>query len=347
MTLPPSTDVPDPEAHPLMGEPSNPLTTNLDPAPGSVEREFTVRARTQRQLVSRRFFRHRGALVGMAVFLFTVILAFSSIGFAGIPGWWNKSYEATATVERAMGHPTLDLNPFDGDGFSIGDHPFGQDNVGRDYFAVTMRGAQRSLTIAIVTGLISTLIGVAVGALAGYFRGPVETILMRFTDLVITIPLLLLAAVIGKAVGGLGAVTLAFFLGLLVWVTLARLVRGEFLSLREKEFVEAARAMGASPWRIIFRHILPNALGTIIVNATLTIAAAVLLETAISFLGFGVQSPDTSLGVIISTYEDAFQTRPWLFWWPGLFIIAIALSVNFVGDGLRDAFDPRQTRVRA
>ena len=314
MTLPPSGDTPEPESHPLAGEPSNPLTTTLPPAAGSVEREFTIRAMTQRQLVTRRFFRHRGALVGMAVFLFTVILAFSSIGFAGLPGWWNKSYDATATIVRPGGRPTLDLNLFDGDGISIGAHPFGQDNVGRDYFAVTMRGAQRSLTIAIVTGLVSTLIGVAVGALAGYFRGWVETLLMRFTDLMITIPLLLLAAVIGKAVGGLGALTLAFFLGLLVWVTLARLVRGEFLSLREKEFVEAARAMGAGPGRIIFRHILPNALGTIIVNATLTISAAVLLETAISFLGFGVQSPDTSLGVIISTYQAAFQTRPWLFW---------------------------------
>jgi peptide/nickel transport system permease protein len=344
---PPSDDAPEPDAHPLGGEPANAATTTLDPAPGSVEREFTVKAMTQRQLVTRRFFRHRGALVGMTVFLFTVIMAFSSIGVAGIPGWWGKSYAATAEVERPGGRPTLELNVLDGDGIAFGDHPFGQDNVGRDYFAVTMRGAQRSLIIAIVTGLVSTLIGVAIGALAGYFRGRLETLLMRFTDLVITIPLLLLAAVIGKTVGGLGAFTLALFLGLLVWVTLARLVRGEFLSLREKEFVEAARAMGAGPGRIIFRHILPNALGTIIVNATLTISAAVLLETAISFLGFGVQSPDTSLGVIISTYQSAFQTRPWLFWWPGLFIIAIALSVNFIGDGLRDAFDPRQTRVRA
>jgi ABC-type dipeptide/oligopeptide/nickel transport system permease subunit len=347
MTQPPSGERPGPQERPLAGEPSNAATTTLTEAPASVEREFTVKAMTQRQLVTRRFFRHRGALIGMAVFLFTVIVAFSSIGFAGIPGWWGKDYASTAEVERPGGKPTLELNLFDGDGITIGDHPFGQDNVGRDYFAVTMRGAQRSLTIAIITGLVSTLIGVAVGALAGYFRGWVETVLMRFTDLMITIPLLLLAAVIGKAVGGLGAVTLAFFLGLLVWVTLARLVRGEFLSLREKEFVEAARAMGAGPGRIIFRHILPNALGTIIVNATLTISAAVLLETAISFLGFGVQSPDTSLGVIISTYQSAFQTRPWLFWWPGLFIIAIALSVNFIGDGLRDAFDPRQTRVRA
>jgi ABC-type dipeptide/oligopeptide/nickel transport system permease subunit len=136
-------------------------------------------------------------------------------------------------------------------------------------------------------------------------------------------------------------------LGVVLWTNLARLVRGEFLSLREKEFVEAARAMGAADSRIIFRHILPNTLGTIIVNATLTISAAIILETILSFLGFGVQAPDTSLGKLISDYQAAFQTRPWLFWWPGLFIVAIALSVNFIGDGLRDAFDPKQTRVRA
>jgi peptide/nickel transport system permease protein len=203
------------------------------------------------------------------------------------------------------------------------------------------------LLIALTVGLISTAIGVLTGALAGFFRSWVESVLMRITDVFLTMPLLLIAAVVGRIGGDGGPMQLALLLGLLVWMSLARLVRGEFLSLREKEFVEAARAMGASSWRIIFRHILPNSVGTIIVNATLTIAAAILLETALSFLGFGVQDPDTSLGQLVADYQTAFSTRPWLFWWPGLFIIAIALSVNFVGDGLRDAFDPKQTRVRA
>jgi ABC-type dipeptide/oligopeptide/nickel transport system permease subunit len=170
---------------------------------------------------------------------------------------------------------------------------------------------------------------------------------MRLTDLVITIPVLVIAAVIGRTYGSRGIFLLSFFLSLVLWPTLTRLVRGEFLSLREKEFVEAARAMGASPARIIFKHVLPNAVGTIIVASTLTVAVAILLESALSFLGFGIQPPDTSLGLLISTYQNAFNTRPWLFWWPGLFIIAIALSVNFIGDGLRDAFDPKQTRVRS
>lgn len=317
------------------------------PAGPQVEREFTIKARTQRQLVTRRFFRHRGALAGLSVLLFVVLLSITSIGVLGIPGWWGTSYETSADVVDG-GRMTLDILPafIDGDGLSWGPHPFGQDNIGRDYFALTMRGAQVSLVIAFLVGLVATVLGVVVGALSGYYRGWVESVLMRITDVMITIPLLLIAAVIGQMSGG-GPLALGLLLGVLVWVSLARLVRGEFLSLREKEFVEAARASGAGSGRIIFRHILPNSLGTIIVNATLTIASAILLETALSFLGFGVDAPDTSLGKLISTYQSAFQTRPWLFWWPGIFIVAIALSINFVGDGLRDAFDPKQTRVRA
>ena len=120
-------------------------------------------------------------------------------------------------------------------------------------------------------------------------------------------------------------------------------MRGEVLSLREREFVAAARAIGTPSPTIIRRHVLPNALGTIVVNATLLISSAILTETAISFLGFGVRAPDTSLGLLIQTYQNALTTRPWLFWWPGIFILGIALCVNFIGDGLRDAFDPRQS----
>jgi peptide/nickel transport system permease protein len=150
--------------------------------------------------------------------------------------------------------------------------------------------------------------------------------------------------VVGKAFGGGSALFLSFFLGLFLWTGLSRLVRAEFLSLREREFVDAARVAGAGPWRIIFKHILPNAIGVIIVNTTLLMSAAILLESSLSYLGFGITAPDISLGQIISEYQEAFSTRPWLFWWPGMFIIIIALSVNFIGDGLRDAFDPRQRR---
>ena len=138
---------------------------------------------------------------------------------------------------------------------------------------------------------------------------------------------------------------LGIVIGIFAWTTMARLVRGEFLTLREREFVDAARVSGARDRRIIFRHILPNAVGVIVVNATLLMAGAILLESALSYLGFGVQAPDTSLGKIVSDNQAAFSTRPWLFWWPGIFIIAIALCVNFIGDGLRDAFDPRQKKM--
>ncbi|TDD64054.1 ABC transporter permease [Jiangella aurantiaca] len=315
-------------------------------APGDAQ-GMTVVARTQAQMVRRRFFRHRAAMSGLVVLVLIVLLAFSSIGFANVPGWWDKDYWSIATVENG-GRPTLSVVPtwLGGDGLHLGEHPFGQDNVGKDYFALTMRGVQQSITIAFIVGIVGTFIGTVVGATAGYFRGRVEAVLMRFTDVMITIPLLVVAAVLGRRYGGSGIVVLGLVIGLVTWTGLARLVRGEFLALREKEFVEAARAAGTSARRIIVKHMLPNIIGVIIVSATLAIAAAILLEAALSFLGFGVQDPDTSLGKLISTYQTAFSTRSWLFWFPGVFIIAIALSVNFIGDGLRDAFDPRQNRVR-
>ncbi len=204
-----------------------------------------------------------------------------------------------------------------------------------------MRGTQQSLLIAFTVGIIATFIGTAIGAIAGYYRGFVEAFLMRTTDLFIIIPTLVLAAVLGRMSDG-NIVMLALVLALVSWTGLARLVRGEVLSLREREFVMAARALGTPSPRIIVRHILPNALGTIVVNATLLISAAILTETALSYLGFGVKAPDTSLGLLVSDFQNALTTRPWLFWIPGMFILVISLCVNFIGDGMRDAFDPRQ-----
>jgi peptide/nickel transport system permease protein len=305
----------------------------------SVEKQIdlTQKSYSQGELIRRRFFRHKGAMISLAFLLFITLLSVTSIGYWFIPGWWDKEYWAAATVVDG-GKPTLGFFPP-----VWGDQPFGQENAGKDYFALTMRGTQRSLTIAFTVGILTTMLGTVIGAIAGYFRGWVEAILMRVTDLFIVIPLLVLAAVLGQRSGG-GIWPLAIMLSLVSWTGLARLVRGEVLSLREREFVTAAEAVGTSPWRIIFKHILPNTMGTIIVSATLTIAAVILLESALSFLGFGVRPPDTSLGLLISTYQNSFTVRPWLFWWPGLIILGIALSVNFLGDGLRDAFDPRQSR---
>lgn len=298
---------------------------------------------SQGQIVRRRFFRHKGALAALFTLGFVILLAFTSVGIQlgdwKTGGWWQFTWSIAVDVENG-GKPTLSLWPF-----AIGIHPFGQDQVGRDIFAVVMRGTQQSLTIMFIVGIIATIIGTLVGSIAGYYRGWTDAILMRFTDVIITIPVIVIGAVLGRKFGIAGALVLAVILGLVLWTGLARLVRGEFLSLREREFVDAARVAGARDSRIIFRHILPNAIGVIIVNSTLLMAAAILIETALSFLGYGVHAPDTSLGKIIAENQAAFSTRPWLFWWPGAFIITIALCINFIGDGLRDAFDPRQRRM--
>ena len=305
---------------------------------------------SQGQIVRKRFFRHAGAMTSVVVLAGIIILAFTSVGIDALGvktgGWWHYNWILAYDIIDG-GRPSLSLIPqfLGGKGISIGEHPFGQDEVGHDIFALVMRGTQQSIVIMVVVGLMATAIGTTIGALAGYYRGWVDAVLMRMTDIIITIPVIIIGAVLGIALGGFGAFVLALILGAFSWTGLARLVRGEFLSLREREFVDAARVAGARDSRIIFRHILPNAIGVIIVNTTLIMAGAILLETALSFLGYGVRAPDTSLGRIISLNQAAFQTRPWLFWWPGAFIISIALCINFIGDGLRDAFDPRQKRV--
>lgn len=314
----------------------NPAATGPDPETQGTAGVPTKETKglSQGQIVRKKFFEHKAAVISMVVLILILLLAITSIGIGPIPGWWKYNFRDFYTQSGNAGAPTWD-------------HPFGQDTIGRDYFAMTMRGIQLSLMVTVVIGAVAGTIGIVIGALAGYYRGWVEAILMRITDVIIIIPLILIAAVIGRnssnLVGpGLQPLLLAVFLGCLVWISMARLVRAEFLTLREREFVDAARIAGASDLRIIFKHILPNAVGVIIVNLTLLLAAAILLETALSYLGFGVRPPDTSLGLLIVENQNAFQVRPWLFWWPGLFIIAICLCINFIGDGLRDAFDPRQ-----
>ncbi|MFM2412508.1 MAG: hypothetical protein RLZZ587_841 [Actinomycetota bacterium] len=303
-------------------------------------------------VVRRRFFQHRAAVTSLIVLALIILLAFTSVGTiiggtgklaadfeAGkivldgfrITGWWQFNWYENYPITTPGGLPSWE-------------HPFGQDTLGKDIFARVMRGIQQSLTVVTLIGVLATVIGVVVGALAGFLRGWLDSLLMRMTDVIIIIPGLILGAVLGRTVGG-NAISLGILLGLVSWTGLARLVRGEFLALREREFVDAARVAGASNARIIFRHILPNSIGVVVVNATLLMSAAILTETALSFLGFGITAPDISLGQIISEYNEAFKTRPWLFWWPGFFIVVVALCINFIGDGLRDAFDPRQRRM--
>lgn len=337
---------------------SGTTTPESEPPPGSVVGEGVANAielkevagLSQGQIVRRRFFRHRGALVAMTVLGFVVVFAYTSVGAFGIGGWWKWTKDDKGDIVNET-HPTMDLELplwLGGNGWSgvsLGEHPLGQDRVGYDVFALTMSGVQTSINVMVVLALVAGVLGVVIGAFAGYFRGWLDQALMRFTDLFITFPVLVIGAVLGVAVQGGGAMALAIALGLISWTTLARLVRGEFLALREREFVDAARVAGASHRRIMFKHMLPNAMGVIIVNTTLLMSTSVILETSLSFLGFGIKSPDVSLGLLISQYQSAFNTRPWLFWFPATFLITIALTVNFIGDGLRDAFDPRQRRV--
>ena len=337
----------------------------LKPQTAEVADEMTsedVKGQSQGQLIRKKFFRHKGAVFGLIYFALLVIFVFAAaglhlktpIGSVNIPGLWpiptdqmdEVSVDFGAGDIIIIGAPTLDLNIFDGNGVSIGAHPAGQDPIGHDYFSLVVNGAQTSLMVMFIIGIIAGLIGTLVGSVSGFFGGKVDQVLMRFTDLIITIPTIIIGALIGAQFGNLGVVVLALFLGLLSWTGLARLVRGEFLSLREREFVDAARVSGAKNGRIIFKHILPNAIGVIIVSVSLILSGAILLETALSYVGFGVQAPEVSLGTLISTYQDSFQSSPWLFWWPGFFMVTIALSVNFIGDGLRDAFDPRQSNVK-
>ncbi len=280
--------------------------------------------RSQARLVVRRFRRHRLAMASLVVLLALVLLAF--IGGA----MWKYSV-ADLTPDESV-PPSWD-------------HPFGTDAAGHDTFAQVLRGTQISIGISVLVAVFATVIGTLWGTTAGYYRGRLDTVMMRIADLVLTLPLLAVAAVLGHNVGGSWWLIAVVIAGL-YWAYVARVARGVVLSLREKEFVEAARALGASDARIIFRHLMPNAFGSIIVNATVLVSVAILLETALSYLGFGVRPPDTSLGLLVSEAQTAVETRPWLFYFPGLFIIVIALTINFIGDGLRDALDPQQVKAR-
>jgi peptide/nickel transport system permease protein len=235
-------------------------------------------------------------------------------------------------------------------------HWLGTDLLARDSLSRILHGGQVSLTVALGIALLSTVIGVVIGALAGFYGGIFDGLLMRFTDLWIAlpaIPFLAVAVSIGTVdLGPLGALDLGgplgitLLLSLLLWGSIARVVRGTTLSLREREFVDAARAVGASNTRIIVRHVIPNCVGPIVVNATLVVAEAILIESTLSFLGFGIQPPTPSWGNLLNDAIATSEEYWWLTVFPGLAIFLTVLAVNFVGDGLRDALDPRR-RIRA
>jgi peptide/nickel transport system permease protein len=220
-------------------------------------------------------------------------------------------------------------------------HWFGTDELGRDVFTRIIYAGRVSLEIGLAVALVSTFVGTAVGAIAGYVGGIVDNLLMRMTDLVLVVPSLAVLLIAGKYFGG-SKNALILILAALFWMPIARVVRGVFLSLKEKEFVEAARASGASTFRIIVRHMLPNTVGPIAVNTTLVVGLAIITESTLSFLGFGIQPPHVSWGTMLAQSEGAVGTRlAYLIYFPGLFILLTVLAVNYLGDGLRDALDPQ------
>lgn len=226
------------------------------------------------------------------------------------------------------------------------EHPMGTDAVtGHDLLAQVLRGAQRSLQVAMVVALLSTAVGVAIGAAAGYVRGLLDTLLMRLTDAVLVVPEIAVLAVLAGSVRTRSWLFVGLILAALTWPRKARVARSLFVSLRERPFVEAAQAAGAGNVRIVWRHLLPNAAAPIIVMATLSMASAILGEAALSFLGLGISPPDASLGRLVATGQLAVTTRPWLFYFPGVTIAVMVLSVNFVGEALRRALDPRDLPV--
>jgi len=272
-------------------------------------------------LAWRRFRRHRLALAGAVV----VILLYS----IAIAAPWISPYDPIDDIQvaRRLEGPSWE-------------HWFGLDEVGRDLFSRMIWGSRISLSVGFIAASLSLVLGVTLGALAGYYGGLVDTIVMRLVDLLMAIPPILLIIAIVAALGP-SFTNVILVIGATGWSRYARVTRGEFLSLRNEEFVEAARAIGGSTARIVFSHILPNCLAPIIVLATLNVASAVLIETALSFLGFGVQPPTPSWGSILTPGRQYLRQAAHIATMPGIAITLTVLAFNVAGDGLRDALDPK------
>jgi peptide/nickel transport system permease protein len=286
---------------------------------GVVRQEGRDSPSSPRSLVWRRLRRHKPAVAS-----FGVVLALTTV---------------------CMAAPLI--APFEFDAIDLGSirqipslaHWMGTDDLGRDLFTRILYGGRVSILIGLLSAILATGLGSLIGAASGFYGGRVDNLLMRFTDVVYsipTLPLLIVLASYSQAVVS----SMALIIGLLSWMPTARVVRGEVLAIKERAFVEASRSLGATNLRIIFRHILPNAIGPIVVGATLAVGNAIILESSLSFLGLGVQPPTPTWGNMLMDAQATMATKPWLTIFPGLAILLVVLSVNFIGDGLQDALDP-------
>ena len=271
-------------------------------------------------LVWRRLARRHRAKVGLAVVLLLFVLAYLS---PFVVKWQYNQLDTSAFLSPPSAA-----------------HWFGTTQNGFDMFALTMRGMQKSLIIGLVGALIATSLAAVVGSFAGYFGGVLSAALLVLVDLLLVLPAFLIIAILSPAFRGRTWLLFVVLLAVFHWMVTSRIVRGLTLSLKEREFVHAARFMGVPGWRIIFRHILPNMSSLLIIDATVNVSGLILAEVGLSFFGFGVQPPDVSLGTLIGSYAGAALTYPWQFYFPAFALIVLVLSINLVGDALRDALDP-------
>ena len=308
------------------GPTMTPVVTGTEAPPTVEALGLEEHGLSQRTLMWRRFRRHRLAMASLVVL---VLIGLATI----LAGVLTPYGYAEQRLDQILQGPSAE-------------HWLGTDQLGRDELTRLLYGGRISLMVGIGVALVSGVIGTVVGAAAGFYGGRLDNAVMRLTDLFLSIPLLVLLIIASRATGGKTR-DIVLVLSLALWMFMARIVRGLFLSLREKEFIEAARSIGASNRRIILRHMLPNSIGVIIVNLTLTVAIAILTESLLSFLGFGVQPPTPTWGNMLEDGRPQMTFAGWLVWFPGLAILLTVLCVNFLGDGLRDALDPTQRRVRA
>lgn len=295
----------------------------------------TVQSLSRRQLIRRRFFRNRSALFGLICLLFVTGLAL--LGPYLTPWSWNLSDENG-----------LDFNAFAESPYGAGltapsfddKHYFGTSQVGADVFAQTIRGLQKSLLIGLLVAVFSTGIAATIGATAGYLLGKTDRSLMWVVDLLLVLPSFLILAILSRWYQSSGWLLLVFLLAAFNWMITARIVRSVSMSLRERDFIRAARYMGVPTHKIIARHLMPNMASLLIIDGTLNVGGAILSETGLSYLGFGVRAPDVSLGSLIAEGTASALTFPWLFMFSGGLLIMTVLAISLIGDGLRDAFDP-------
>jgi peptide/nickel transport system permease protein len=314
------------------------MTTHSSPF-SQIADDLAAPPLTLGQLGWLRFRRHKMALFGVATLILLFVFSFAGAFF------YTEKYANFNDTSKRLQAPSAE-------------HPFGTDSIGRDILARTIYGGQISMVIGLVAVLIETILGIMIGALAGYYGGALDALLMRITEAMLNIPTIFLLIVMAKFFGGAvpeieiagrvlsgSVIVIIVIIGATSWMYLARIVRAEFLSLKENEFVLAARATGTSNFQIIFYHVLPNTVAPIIVSSTLSVANAILYEAYISFLGLGVQPPTATWGNMLESSAKYLDSSPWLWFFPGMLILLTVLSINFIGDGMRDALDPRSRAI--